>query len=134
MADLGELGLISDRNFLEQYFEREWDDQKDQITGIELKRIYENQSLALALDYNPNEFFLRVNQLPRIDYFNLGNSLFDNRATGYLHVSGGYFQTRMASTPTAPQDAATFSPLPYEENLNLERFDIRRTSSSRSRS
>jgi hypothetical protein len=120
-----ESGLISDRNFLEQYYEREWDDQKDQITGLELKRIFDNTSLALALDYNPNEFFLRVNQLPRVDYFNLGTALFDNRATGYLHVSGGYFQTRMASTPTAPQDLATFSPLPYERDLDFERFDIR---------
>ena len=28
-----ELGLISDRNFLEQYFEQEWDTFKDQSTG-----------------------------------------------------------------------------------------------------
>lgn len=120
-----ELGIISDRNFLEQYFEGQWDDQKDSITGIELKRIFDNQSLAFALDYNPNDFFLRVNQLPRVDYFNLGTALFDNRATSYLHASGTYAQTRMATTPTAPQDAATFSPLPYEQNIDEARFDVR---------
>ena len=29
----GELGWISDRNFLEQYYEQEWDQEKDQTTG-----------------------------------------------------------------------------------------------------
>ncbi|MDX1963622.1 MAG: organic solvent tolerance protein OstA [Pirellulales bacterium] len=117
-----ELGLISDRNFLEQYFEREWDDQKDQITGIELKRTFDNQSLALAVDYNPNDFFLRTSQLPRLDYFALGQSLWEDRLTTYGHVTGGYTQQRRATTPTAPQDAATFSPLPYEADTNGERF------------
>ena len=29
------LGWISDRNFLEQYYEREWDEFQDQTTGAE---------------------------------------------------------------------------------------------------
>ena len=41
----GEVGLISDFNFLEQYFEREWDQLKDQSTDLELKQ-YRGQQLV----------------------------------------------------------------------------------------
>src|SRR5262249_31583896 len=40
----GEVGLISDRNFLEQYFEREYDQLKDQLTDIELKQYLDNST------------------------------------------------------------------------------------------
>src|SRR5690606_22943701 len=43
-----ELGLTSDRNFLEQYYEAEWDEGKDQITGFELKRLVDNMSYSLS--------------------------------------------------------------------------------------
>ena len=39
-----EVGWISDRNFLQQYYEREWDELKDETTGIELKRGADNIS------------------------------------------------------------------------------------------
>ena len=40
-----ELGYISDRNFLQSYYEREWDTLKDESTDIELKQTRENRSL-----------------------------------------------------------------------------------------
>ncbi|MGC4005766.1 MAG: hypothetical protein QM811_22660 [Pirellulales bacterium] len=120
-----EAGPISDRNFLEQYFEQRWDNQKDADTGIEFKRTFDNQSLALSIDYDPNEFFMRTQQLPRLDYYNLGTSLFGDRATFYMHASGAYMDQRAASTPLAPQDANTTIPLPYEGNFSGERFAIR---------
>ena len=40
-----EVGWISDTNFLEQYYEQEWDERKDQTTGLELKRVFDNSSL-----------------------------------------------------------------------------------------
>src|SRR6185312_7237910 len=52
-----ELGLISDRNFLEQYFEWDWDQKKDATTGFELKRATDNMSYSLTAD-------VRVNSTP----------------------------------------------------------------------
>ena len=40
-----ELGYISDRNFLQSYYEREWDTLKDETTDMELKQTRENRSL-----------------------------------------------------------------------------------------
>ncbi|HEY1066485.1 MAG TPA: hypothetical protein VGE52_10265, partial [Pirellulales bacterium] len=39
-----ELGLINDRNFLEQYYEVEYDTFKDQTSGLELKKLTDNRA------------------------------------------------------------------------------------------
>ena len=40
-----ELGWISDRNFLEEYYKSEWDELKDETTGVELKQHHREQLL-----------------------------------------------------------------------------------------
>ena len=92
----GELGLASDRNFLEQYFEYEWDTFKDQSTGFELKRLVDNTSMALSMDVRLNPYFTQTNQLPRFDHFQLGESLLGNTLTWYEHSSAEYAQMKVA--------------------------------------
>ena len=120
-----ELGFITDRNFLEQYFEQEWDEQPDQRTGIELKQTLDNAALAIALDARINEFFTETQQLPRVDHFWIGQSLWLDRLTWYEHTSAGYFRQDPASTPLDPRDAATFGLLPYEVPVEGERVATR---------
>jgi len=60
----GELGFISDRNFMEQYYEREWDQWKDKTTGIEFKRLFGNQSFNISGDLQLNDFFTQTEWLP----------------------------------------------------------------------
>lgn len=120
-----ELGYISDRNFLEQYFEQEWDEQKDQITGLELRQTIDNRSWALAVDARTQDIFLQTQQLPRLDHFWLGQSLFGDRVTWYEHTSVGYFNQNQAQYPSDPQDAAQFGYLPYEVPTTGERIATR---------
>jgi hypothetical protein len=120
-----ELGFITDRNFLEQYFEQEWDEQPDQRTGIELKQTLDNAALAIAVDARINDFFTETQQLPRVDHFWIGQSLWLDRLTWYEHTSAGYFRQDPASTPLDPRDAATFGLLPYEVPVEGERFATR---------
>ncbi|MCA9264656.1 MAG: hypothetical protein KDA60_12435, partial [Planctomycetales bacterium] len=75
----GELGYISDRNFLEQYYEREWDQWKDQSTGFEFKQLAGNGSWNLAADFQLNEFFTQTEWWPRVDQFQMGHSLLGDR-------------------------------------------------------
>jgi len=117
-ADLqltAEVGLISDRNFLEQYYEREWDEQKDQSTGLELKRYIENRSWSVTADLRLNDFFTQTNWLPRYDHYWIGQSLIRDRLTWYEHTHIGYAQLRTASAPTDPVDAAKFDLMAGEE-------------------
>ncbi len=117
----GELGWISDRNFLEQYYENEWDEFKDQSTGIELKRIRENRSLSLTTDVRINDFFTQTEWLPRADHFWLGQPLIHDTLTWFAHTHVGYGRLRTADTPTDPRDAAKFALLPWEVEVSGER-------------
>ncbi len=98
-----EAGWISDRNFLEQYFEREWDELKDLSTGIELKRLQENRSLALSADVRINNFFTQTDWLPRLDHFWLGEALFAEHLTWYQRTTIGLARLRTASFPEDPR-------------------------------
>lgn len=110
----GEFGLISDRNFLEQYYEKEWDTLKDQTTGVELKKLYQNMSFNLTADARTNDFFMQTQRLPRADFFIFGQPFAWDRATFHSHTFASYDDLRSASTPTNPVDLANFSPLPGE--------------------
>ncbi len=94
-----ELGWISDRNFLEQYYEREWDELKDQITGVELKRLVDNSSWSITADYRINDFFTQTDWLPRADHFWLGQPLLGDVLTWYEHTHVGYARFHAADTP-----------------------------------
>ena len=109
-----EVGAISDRNFLEQYYEREWDEWKDEVTGVELKRFDENRSISIAGDVRINEFFTQT-QGGRLDHFTIGESL-GSMLTWYEHSHVGYFDLETLSVPLNAADIAKFNPLAWERD------------------
>ncbi len=110
-----EVGWISDRNFLEQYYEREWDELKDQTTGIELKRFRDNTSWSITTDYRINKFFTQTDWLPRADHFWLGQPLLGDRLTWYAHTHVGYARFNTLTPPDDPGPG--FSYLDWETTL-----------------
>lgn len=131
-----EAGWISDRNFLEEYYKSEWEELKDQSTGIELKRITDNRSLSLTADYRINDFFTQTNWLPRLDHFWMGQSLVRDTFTWYEHTSVAYGQfkhtnvpenvTLYPSPPNPVGAAGPFNYLPWEQyDVQGERFATR---------
>jgi len=115
-----EIGLISDRNFLEQYIQREWDTQKDESTDFELRRNYDNSSFSVTGAIRVNEFFTETSWLPRLDHFWNGQPLVDDTFTWYEHTSLGYAQQGSASKPLDPTDAGKWTLLPWEVPGELE--------------
>jgi lipopolysaccharide export system protein LptA len=113
----GELGLVSDRNFLEQYFEYEWDTFKDESTDLDLHRIVGNSSYEITGEVRPNNFVTDTQWLPRGDHFLFGQPLLFDRLTWHEHTSVGYAQMLKASNPTDPAQVAVISPLPWEANV-----------------
>jgi hypothetical protein len=120
-----ELGWISDRNFLQQYFENEWDRFKDESTGLELKHRFDNNSLALSADVGLNSFFNEVEQLPRLDFFTIGQSILGDWLTWHQHSHVGYFNMRVPTTPENPADRAKFVLMPWEANVQGARAATR---------
>ncbi len=120
-----EVGWIGDRNFLEQYYEREWDELKDESTGVELKRTRDNVSWSVTADARMNSFFTETEWLPRGDHFRLGESLLGDRLTWYEHTSVGYARFQTANAPNDPV-ADPFTPLLWEgSSRSAERFATR---------
>ncbi|MDX1946910.1 MAG: hypothetical protein SFU86_16025, partial [Pirellulaceae bacterium] len=119
-----ELGLISDRNFLEQYYEKEWDTFKDLTTGFELKQFNDNRSWSITGDARPNGFVTDT-EWGRFDHFMFGQPLLFDRLTWHEHSSAGYGRLRAASAPTDPAQIAVISPLPWEANVEGYRATTR---------
>jgi len=121
----GELGWTSDRTFLEQYYEREWDEQKDQRTGLRLKRLTDNRALSFEANGQLNNFFTETQWLPRADHYWLGESLLGDRLTWFEHSQAGYANINVATTPTSATLAGQFATLPWEANVEGERIVTR---------
>ena len=109
-----ELGYVSDRNFLEQFYEQEWDNDKDFDTGIWLERNVGTQSFNLTANVQLNDFHTQTSWLPRLDHFTLGQRL--GRFTWNEHTHAGYARFRVADLPTDPVDLAPFDRLAWEQN------------------
>ncbi len=120
-----EIGWISDPNFLEQYFENEWDTFKDLDTRLELKRYAGNTSWDVFGTVRLNDFFTETEWLPRADHFWLGESLLGDRLTWFEHTSVGYARLKVASPPEDPTQAAQWELLPWEVEQSGERFATR---------
>jgi len=96
---------VSDRNFMEQYFEREWDEVLlENPNSLELKQIRDNWSWAITTDARLNSFFTQTEWLPRADHFMLGQPLIGNVFTWYEHSTIGYGQFKTAEPPEFPDD------------------------------
>ena len=111
-----EFGIISDRNFLEEYYEYEWDEFKDESTSIALKRYVENSSWQLWSSVRLNDFFTTTEWLPRADHILLGESFLYDRVTWYGHSHAAYANLRVAEPPSPknPSEVAKFDPLAWE--------------------
>ncbi len=122
----GEVGKISDRNFLLEYFKPDWDTQKDPTTDVHLKLRREDSSLELFAQDRLDNFVTETNWLPRADYFLLGQSLLGDHLTWFSHTSAGYAQFQVATLPSAAAGDEATSHLPWEpQNFSGGRFVTR---------
>ncbi len=113
---MAESGYITDRNFLEQYFEREWDTEKDFTSGLRLRRYNGNRMFDISGQARVNDFFTETESLPKLDHYWLGQDLFREQFTFSASSSVGYLHQRTASTPLNPSEIAKFNLRPWESD------------------
>ena len=111
---IAELGLVSDRNFLEQFLENEWDQDTDHRTGLRYRRYGRSHLFELSAQVRLNDFFTETERLPQLDHYVIGNSLLGDRITWTAHSKVGYNRLRVADDPVDPAEALEYSPLPGE--------------------
>ncbi|GAA5509380.1 LPS-assembly protein LptD [Novipirellula caenicola] len=113
---IAELGFLSDRNFLEQYYEQDWDQRKNQDTSLRLRKYWGSNLLELSAQAQVNDFFQETEQLPALDHYLIGGSLFADLLTWSAHNQISYSRLNAADTATNPAEAATMSTLPGEQD------------------
>jgi hypothetical protein len=111
------LGLISDQNFIEQYFLYEWLTDYNQETFLYLKQQQNQWAWSILAQPHLRGWITEGAFLPRADGWLLGQKLWDNRLTLDVHGSATYAQLRVTDVPQ-------FAYLPTDVNTDLGRFDI----------
>lgn len=107
----GEIGYVSDRNYLEQWYESEFDRGKDQETLGYLKHTQENWAGSILARATVNPFEYNTQWLPRGDLYALGEPILDSIVNWSMHSSIGYASQNNVQRPTDPNDV--MSPIPY---------------------
>ena len=72
-----ELSYVSDKNFLEEYFESEHDEAKEQESLIYLKKQKDNWAFTSLLQYRINDFHIVTERLPDFSFFLIGKPVGD---------------------------------------------------------
>ena len=101
----------NDRNFLEQYYEPEWDRGKDQEDILNLAVQNDNVNAGIIFQTRLNNIFDQTEWLPRLDLTVLGQPLLNDMVTWSSHSWVGHGHIKPAQAPTNPAD--TFTALPY---------------------
>jgi hypothetical protein len=107
---IGEVGWISDRNFLEQYFQSEFDTKKDVETLLYLKQQQSNWAWTALVRPNTDPFEYETQWLPRGDLYVLSQPLLNGLVTYSTHTSGAYAEVHLADPPSSQE---VFTPIPY---------------------
>jgi lipopolysaccharide assembly outer membrane protein LptD (OstA) len=113
---MAEIGALSDRNFLEQYYEKEFDEGKDNETLIYLRKKRENWAGTILGRAQLNDFSNTTEWYPKADLYGLHEPFFNGFLNWSSHSSAGYANLKPADAPTDP--AEVFAPLPYMTNAS----------------
>ena len=110
----GELGILSDRNFLEQYFENEFDNGKDQENLLYATQTlaplgYSNWAYEALGQVRVNDFETSTGWYPRLDLYGFGEPLLDGLVTWSNHTVVGYGDIDAAD----PYPEPFFTPIAY---------------------
>jgi lipopolysaccharide export system protein LptA len=131
----GAAGWISDINFLEEYYESEWEEGYEQRTWLDFRRPIDNRQLRLLTSLRVDPFFTQSEWWPRLDHYWLAQPLVRDALSWYEHSSISYVRQSDPQAPPvfpgsgrAPQNQAgrnIWTLLPYENNVIGERLVTR---------
>ena len=114
----GEIGYLSDRNYLEQYDESRFDTDKDVETLLGARQDQGAYSGVLWGRADLLGFEATTDWLPRADLYSFSKPLFNGLAYWSSHSSAGYADTQQLPSPTDPDDPYTTLGMTYNSNAS----------------
>ena len=114
-----QVGKTSDRNLMNSYFPTTWNNDPNQTTAVNIKKVDDNHSLSLHTEYDLDGFQTNTNWLPRLDHYGIGGSFLKDYFTWYGHTRVGYAQYHVAPAPSDwNRDGRYFRYFPWELTPN----------------
>jgi len=113
-----EVGVFSDRNFLEQYYKRLFDTGLDQENLIYAIKQKQNQTFTFQSEVNLQTFNTETQWLPKGDYYRLGDSFLNNHLTYFQHTGADYANVHTAAEVN---NRTLFAYLPTDPITNTNR-------------
>jgi hypothetical protein len=111
-----QLALLSDKNFLEQYFKNEFDTDINQETFLYVKQQQRNWAWTGLVEPRDRDWVTETEWLPRVDGYLLGQSFF-NLLTYNVHGSAAYASLLPTGVPPPPVEVT-------QQKTNTGRFDL----------
>ncbi|MEZ6059198.1 MAG: hypothetical protein R3C19_02435 [Planctomycetaceae bacterium] len=109
----GEIGFLSDRNYLEQYHEIRFDEEKDVETILGVRKDNGAFSGTAWLQPSLYDFDTVTEWLPRADLYSFSQPVLGGLAYWSSHSSAGYAHLNPATPPTDLTDPFTALGMPY---------------------
>ncbi len=109
-----QLGVISDRNFQEEYFQNSWYTEPDRATQLEIRKSEENRTLSLWADVRTNDFHTQTQRLPQLDFYWLGQPVLNDTLTWSSYSEVGYVHLFPDTVPKDPADRELWHLLDWE--------------------
>ena len=114
----GEIGYLSDRNYLEQYNEVRFDTDKDVETVLGARQDMGAYSAMVWGRTDLNGFEATTDWLPRADLYSFSKPLFNGLVYWSSHTSAGYADTQQLPAPTNINDPYTPLGMTYNTNAS----------------
>ena len=114
----GEIGYISDRNYLEEYHESRFDTEKDVETLLGFRQDQGAYSGMVMGRADLLGFEATTDWLPRADLYSFSKPLFNGLLYWSSHSSAGYANTQQLPPPTDPNDPYTPLGMPYNTDAS----------------
>jgi hypothetical protein len=109
-------GFLSDRNFLEQFYQNEFHNDLNQETSLYVKQQIDRWAWSLLVEPRVRSWVTETEWLPRADGYWLGQKFFD-LLTYNAYATAGYARLRPAEEPAFPYS-------PTDAPVDTGRFNI----------
>ena len=119
---VAQMSLMSDRNFLEQYFKREFDNEPNQATFLYVKQQQDNWAWSALGQVQTSSWITTTQWLPRLDGYLIGQPFFDLITTN-TRVGAAYANLRPSNDPIQPlrnADGTLGAPTPIDQTTRRD--------------
>ncbi len=116
-----QIGVMSDRNFQQGYFQNSWYTEADRATQLEVRQETLNRSWSVWTDLRTNDFHTQTQRTPQAEFYWIGQPLLRDTLTWSSYSQVGYVHMYPDKMPTDPNDAAIYNYLDWETDENGNR-------------